>query len=126
MNSGHSSLVHPIDRHVGSRILEARQRLSMSRRDLAAHLGVSVQQMAKYEQGLTRVSSSTLYRLSRLLGTPVDGFFPQQDSADPGSGPEGDLNRFLKVYVKISNQTVRHGLLAVIRAIGKDPGQSPS
>ncbi len=116
---------HPIDRIVGENLRARRLELGLSRKTLAARIGVSAQQIAKYEQGQTRVSASTLYCLSRLLDTDIDDLFTRKN--DPASAPiapdsdrdaiEQDLRDFLEVYVRIRNSQVRHGLLEIIRSL---------
>lgn len=65
-----------IDVHVARRIMERRQALGLSQSALAERLGVSFQQLQKYESGQNRVSASRLHRLSAALGCGVESFFP--------------------------------------------------
>ncbi len=69
-----TSSLHPIDSYIGSKIRTHRKKLSLSQSDLANLLKISHQQIQKYEQGLTRISVSTLYDISRVMGV-VPGFF---------------------------------------------------
>ena len=78
-----------IDAHVAERILERRQALGLSQSALAERLGVSFQQLQKYESGQNRVSASRLHRLSAALGRGVETFFPSM-GADTGSPPPLD------------------------------------
>jgi len=66
---------NPVDIHVGSRIRLRRQLLRMSQEKLGDELGVTFQQVQKYERGANRVGASRLYRLSRVLEVPVQFFF---------------------------------------------------
>ena len=66
---------NPIDIHVGSRIRLRRQLMKMSQEKLGDELGVTFQQVQKYERGANRVGASRLYRLSRVLEVPVQFFF---------------------------------------------------
>jgi transcriptional regulator with XRE-family HTH domain len=66
---------HPVDRHVGRRIRERRQGLGMSQAALAERIGVSWQQLQKYENATNRIAASRLYELSRALGVEVGFFF---------------------------------------------------
>jgi transcriptional regulator with XRE-family HTH domain len=66
---------NPIDIHVGSRVRLRRQLLKMSQEKLGEELGVTFQQVQKYERGANRVGASRLYRLSRVLDVPVQYFF---------------------------------------------------
>lgn len=67
--------VHPIDKHVGDRIRLRRKMLKMTQTDLAELLGISFQQVQKYERGSNRIGCSRLYELSLILQTPIDFFF---------------------------------------------------
>lgn len=69
-----SSALHPIDNYIGSKIRNHRKKLGLSQVDLANLLNVSHQQIQKYEQGLTRISVSMLYEISRIMGV-TPGFF---------------------------------------------------
>jgi transcriptional regulator with XRE-family HTH domain len=65
----------PVDAHVGSRIRLRRVNLGMSQKQLGAALGLSFQQVQKYERGVNRVSASMLYDLGLALGVHVSFFF---------------------------------------------------
>ena len=58
---------NPIDKHVGSRIRERRKELGMSQERLAEHLGLTFQQVQKYERGSNRVSASKLFEIAQAL-----------------------------------------------------------
>ena len=76
-----------IDAYVGSRISLRRSAMGLSQTALARELGVSFQQVQKYETGTNRISASRLHRVAMVLGTPVEGFFPETDGRiDPGDG----------------------------------------
>jgi transcriptional regulator with XRE-family HTH domain len=66
---------HPIDIHAGLRLRERRIQLGMSQPKLAAALGITYQQLYKYEQAKNRISASRLYQMSKALGVPVTFFF---------------------------------------------------
>jgi transcriptional regulator with XRE-family HTH domain len=72
---------NPTDRHVGSRVRMRRKMLSMSQTGLADAVGVTFQQIQKYEKGTNRISASRLLQVSHVLQVPVSFFFE-----DP-SGP---------------------------------------
>jgi len=65
----------PIDVHVGQRMRLRRQMLRMSQEQMAGTLGVSFQQVQKYERGTNRISASRLFDVSRVLAVPVSYFF---------------------------------------------------
>ena len=66
---------HPVDKHVGSRVRTRRLMLGMSQGKLAAQLGVTFQQVQKYERGTDRISASRLLAMSQALQVPVPFFF---------------------------------------------------
>lgn len=65
----------PVDVYVGGRIKERRGRLGMSQQKLAEAIGLSFQQVQKYERGTNRVGSSRLFEISFVLRVPVTYFF---------------------------------------------------
>ncbi len=69
-----------IDIHVGKRLCLRRQILKMSQSDLAVKLGITFQQVQKYEKGINRISSSRLWDFSQVLNVPVGYFFAEIDS----------------------------------------------
>ena len=66
---------HPIDIEVGNRIKARRRMMGMSQGTLADALGVTFQQVQKYEKGTNRVSASRLQKVGEVLGVPVSSFF---------------------------------------------------
>lgn len=71
-----------IDKHVGQRVQTMRRSLKISRAELARGIGLSFQQVQKYERGANRISASKLFQIAELLETPVGYFFE-------GISPEG-------------------------------------
>lgn len=66
---------HPVDRHVGRQIAAVRVQSDVSQAQLARSIGISFQQLQKYENARNRVSASMLYEIGRSLGVPVGRFF---------------------------------------------------
>ena len=77
----------PFDKMVGLRIRTARMDMQMSQADLGEQLGVTFQQVQKYEKGVNRVTGSRLTRLSEVLGRPVS-FFMEQPGYKPNTKGE--------------------------------------
>ena len=76
---------HYVDQYVGRTIRELRRRRSVSQEKLAEILGLTFQQVQKYEKGSNRVSASKLYEVSQALGVGIDHFFRGVDGeAAPG------------------------------------------
>ena len=81
---------HPVDRHVGARLRLARQMLKLSQRAVADALGVTFQQMQKYELGSNRISASKLYAAADALGRPIGWFFEGLAPIDTQTGAPPD------------------------------------
>jgi transcriptional regulator with XRE-family HTH domain len=64
-----------VDKHVGARLRAARLEAGKSQTEVADALGITFQQVQKYEKGVNRISAGTLYELSRLFAAPVQFFF---------------------------------------------------
>jgi transcriptional regulator with XRE-family HTH domain len=75
-----------VDRHVGNRVRMRRLLVGMSQEKLGELLGITFQQVQKYEKGSNRVSASRLYQVSRVLGVPVQYFY---DELKENDGPSG-------------------------------------
>ena len=73
--------IHPVDRSVGRRIRILRVSRGLSQTALASQLGLTFQQLQKYEKGTNRVSASRLHDIARILGVEVKNFF--EDASDP-------------------------------------------
>ncbi len=65
----------PVDVHVGGRVKACRTLIGMSQEELEKHIGVSFQQIQKYENGMNRISASRLWVISLVLGRPISWFF---------------------------------------------------
>ena len=76
---------HPVDVHVGARIRQRRMIVGLTQQTLAEAIGVTFQQVQKYEIGANRVSASRLWEIARLLGVPIgfffDGLAPMREEA---------------------------------------------
>jgi len=81
---------HPVDIHVGARVRLRRIELGMSQERLAAELGLTFQQVQKYESGANRVSASRLWEIAAVLKMPIGDFFPADGDQEQ---PEGRLLR---------------------------------
>jgi transcriptional regulator with XRE-family HTH domain len=75
-----------IDVHVGSRIRMRRQLVSMSQEKLGELLGITFQQVQKYEKGSNRISASRLYYTAKILGVPVQSFFEDLPGSEASEG----------------------------------------
>lgn len=95
---------NPVDVHVGKRIRLRRTILKYSQQQLAMRLGLTFQQVQKYEKGFNRVGASRLWDISRVLRVPMDFFFEDMDSSTAEQSPMmlGDLSDEEKAALKQS------------------------
>lgn len=112
---------HPVDRHVGTRVRQRRRVLGLTQQDLAADLGVTFQQVQKYELGFNRVSASRLWQVARVLDVEVEFFFEGLDHA-PGTGdqavPDEEAMSLLRSFSAISDRK-RRRLLDLARCLSE-------
>ena len=116
---------HPVDRHVGALIRLKRRALGISQSDLAEALGITFQQVQKYERGSNRVSSSKLYEIAQKLDTPLSAFFEGLDTPADGESVAGGLIDFLSesgsqdlvVAFKAMNPALRKQLVSLAKAM---------
>jgi transcriptional regulator with XRE-family HTH domain len=73
---------NPIDKHVGSRVRMRRVLIGMSQERLGDALGLTFQQVQKYEKGINRIGASRLQQISNILGMPIEFFFDGAPSGD--------------------------------------------
>ncbi|MEK4034151.1 helix-turn-helix transcriptional regulator [Methylocystis sp. IM3] len=76
----------PIDRHVGSRVRMQRILMKMSQEKLGEALGLTFQQVQKYEKGLNRIGASRLQQISKTLNVPPSFFFEGAPNLSPADG----------------------------------------
>ncbi|GHF29261.1 hypothetical protein GCM10017044_25640 [Kordiimonas sediminis] len=118
----------PIDVHVGSRVRARRKMLGLSQTQLGKELGVTFQQVQKYERGSNRIGSSRLFRMSSALGVPVAYFFEGAETRLPGYNPmpeglEGDAferqetQELVEAYYRIADPRVRKKVLGLARLL---------
>ncbi|MEH6677499.1 helix-turn-helix domain-containing protein [Phenylobacterium sp.] len=78
--------IHPVDLHVGMRLRLRRRELKVTQSELAGHLGISFQQVQKYERGMNRLSASRLYEIARILRVGVEYFFEGFEGVSSNGG----------------------------------------
>lgn len=84
---------HPVDRHVGRRVCEKRIALGYNQSDLGRALGLTFQQIQKYEKGANRISASKLWDIARFFKVDIGYFFDGLTAPRPGMA-EGDAPAF--------------------------------
>jgi transcriptional regulator with XRE-family HTH domain len=90
---------NPIDKHVGSRVRMRRMMLSMSQEKLGDALGLTFQQVQKYEKGTNRIGASRLQQISNILQVPVAFFFEGAPDLTGGRGQGGGKDAPSPAYV---------------------------
>lgn len=119
-----------VDAYVGARIGLRRSALGLSQSALAQQLGISFQQVQKYETGQNRISASRLHRAATVLGTSVDAFFPPVETAQ-GSADDGwEALRFITAtadgrtvaagFPLIEDRDIRKAVARIVRALARD------
>ena len=121
----------PVDAHVGARIRLRRKLLGLSQQDLAHRLGLTFQQVQKYERGVNRVSASKLYQTAQVLQASVTHFFEGLDGEQgPEHAPAGEtaVTAFLmtteglelaSLFPRIPKGRMRHQVLELVRTLAE-------
>jgi transcriptional regulator with XRE-family HTH domain len=125
-------LPDPLDTLVGARIRVFRVHRKISQTDLAEKIGVTFQQVQKYEKGTNRIGASRLSRIAGVLGISVGELFesPGEKSGDSAllfrMLAEPGALRVLKAYARTSDARVRHAIAELIEGIAdKQPTKKP-
>jgi transcriptional regulator with XRE-family HTH domain len=128
----------PVDAHAGERVWQRRKLLGMTQTDLGDAIGLTFQQIQKYERGANRISASRLCDLARLLDVPIEYFFedmpPEVAAISPATKGRGKAKKlpmdeldpmvkretleFVRAYYEIEDADVRKGVRELIRAMG--------
>jgi len=131
--------VHPVDRHVGQQLRIRRIHSNLSQTELGAKIGLSYQQIQKYESGKNRISASMLYEFAGRLNVPVAQFFeglPQPDIAREDAPPSdvderiaylttAEGRRFVEEILRLSPRlrTRTYALIKTLAAEDEDVGE---
>ncbi len=127
---------HPVDVHVGARVRMRRTLLGMSQTTLGEAIGLSFQQVQKYERGTNRIGASRLFDMSRVLDVPVEYFFDDMSAEVAASTPaqrrrkekappsyerdplaKRETLELVRAYYKISNAQVRKRLYEMTKVL---------
>ena len=132
---------NPIDAYVGAQIKQRRTAVGMSQTVLANKLGITFQQVQKYEKGANRVGASRLYEISEILGVPIQSFFEGVEGvigADNAKTPDAStrdetLLKFeaftsspggvdmIKAFVEIDDPAVRKQIASLVKSVSSAP-----
>src|SRR5690349_4485531 len=125
---------NPVDVHVGARMRMRRTLLGLSQEKLGDALGLTFQQVQKYERGANRIGASRLHQLSRALDVPVSYFFEEMSEPEVQSSdsPEGDdvpaesdpMTRretleLVRAYYRIRDPSVRRRVFELMKTLAK-------
>ncbi|CAN7581014.1 helix-turn-helix domain-containing protein [Bosea sp. LjRoot90] len=131
-------LPNPIDRYVGSRVRMQRMMAGISQEKLGDALGLTFQQIQKYEKGTNRISASRLQQIAKMLGVPVAFFFEGAPAGEAVAGGFADaaatayVADFLstsegvqlsKAFVRIKNPRIRRRVIDLVEALAHDSGE---
>lgn len=129
-------LPNPIDVHVGARVRLRRFLLGMSQGRLADQLGVTFQQVQKYEKGTSRISASRLQTIAGIFEVPISFFFENNadlplvedvllSDAAEASLLTRDGMALNKAFVRIGNPEVRRSIVELVKLLADDGDTSP-
>ena len=135
---------NPVDKHVGQRIRLRRTILHITQQQMAEMLGLTFQQVQKYEKGMNRVGASRLWDISRVLEVPMDFFFDDMDAGVAQKSPRmlnstdsgmffaenqqtladdpmkrAETLELVRAYYKIPNRVIAKNLFNLIIALSK-------
>ncbi|HEY4275522.1 MAG TPA: helix-turn-helix transcriptional regulator [Rhizomicrobium sp.] len=118
---------YSIDKVIGGRLKLYRQRANISQTALGKSLGVSFQQVQKYENGTNRVSAATLIKISKFLNVPVGELMIVETPSQASAGSSKDLARFTKSpegrslihgFMAIHDPLLRRHIVGLVKALG--------
>ncbi|TNE66473.1 MAG: XRE family transcriptional regulator [Alphaproteobacteria bacterium] len=118
----------PIDIHVGQRVRARRKMLGLSQTQLGKELGVTFQQVQKYERGTNRIGSSRLFKMSTTLDVPVSYFFEGAETKLPGYNDsveslgedafdKQETQELVEAYYRIADPRIRKKVLGLARLL---------
>jgi transcriptional regulator with XRE-family HTH domain len=126
---------NPVDKHVGARLRMRRVLVAMSQEKLGEALGITFQQVQKYEKGTNRIGASRLQQAARILGVPVNFFFDgsQPDSELVDGFAEGaspayvsefaagtDGGKLVAAFMRIKEPKLRKRIIDLVEAMAAD------
>ena len=132
-------LPNPIDRHVGSRVRMQRMLAGISQEKLGEALGLTFQQVQKYEKGTNRISASRLQQIAKMLGVPVSFFFEGAPAGEVVAGGFAETTsaayvadflatsegvQLSKAFVRIKNPRVRRRVIDLVEALADESGET--
>lgn len=122
--------IKPEDKHIGARVRMRRMQLNMSQSDLGGALGLTFQQIQKYEKGANRIGGSRMHQLSQKLQVPVqffyDGLAPSGSKYQPNIVHEvlttSEGLAIVEAFGKIKDTAIKRKFVALAQAVANAPG----
>ena len=125
---------NPIDIQVGNRVRIRRMLIGMSQERLGDLLGLTFQQVQKYEKGVNRIGAGRLFEVSRILNVPVDFFYEGVNEGGPGSAESdgapvmdfvssGEGLQLSLAFMKIKDAKVRKRVLDLVKSLAEEEVQ---
>ena len=123
---------NPIDAQVGNRVRLRRMLIGMSQERLGELLGLTFQQVQKYEKGVNRIGAGRLFEIARILGVPIDFFY--DGVAAPAEGlvdatppvmefmSSGEGLQLSLAFMKIKDPKVRKRVLDLVKSLAEEEG----
>lgn len=108
-----------MDRLIGNRLRAVRLRQGMAQKELATHLGLTFQQIQKYEKGYNRISAATLLALAQYFRIPVNHFYA--GAIDEQAQDDLDSMRLLSDFVRIGEPLLREVALRQVQGLAEMP-----
>ena len=109
-----------VDRHIGLRIREERIKRGFSQAELGALIGVTYQQLHKYESGTNRTSASRLFQISNILGIDISELVPTTDIASSSSSVGRQDLDLARNFARITKETHRQSICDLVRILADD------
>ena len=114
-----------IDVMVGARVRVRRIELDLTQQELGRKLGITFQQIQKYESGHNRISAGRLKEISRVLQVPIAYFFADADEQGPGAPPvtamkltaEAGAVDLLMAYARVESLALRKSIVTMVRSL---------
>lgn len=125
-----------IDKHVGHKLRVRRSLLGLSQEKLGDSIGLTFQQIQKYERGVNRISAGRLYEFGHILGVPVTYFYTgieegsdsknlilsdndQESFGGEDTSPDNDVRELVRAFERINDPSVRKDVLNLVISLSK-------
>ena len=135
---------NPVDIHVGQQLKKARKLRGLSQEQLASEMGLTFQQVQKYEKGLNRIGASRLWDLAQILNISIDFFYKDMDQNIQSQSPRnisslhdscvqipseelifnGNDLSLLRYYKRIKNPVVAKSIIHLVRSLVEETNES--